>query len=114
MIIYSTSTEGKILEDPKNRPPEIIFNRTKSIENSPSKATIIKIGFKNSDPVSLNGKKFNPEKLLKKLNELGGKHGVGRVDLVENRFLELNLEAFMKLQEGRFYMLLTEQWSRLH
>ena len=98
--LFHTSTEGKILEDPKNRPPEIIFNRTKSIEKSPSRATIIKIGFKNSDPVSLNGKKFNPEKLLKKLNELGGKHGVGRVDLVENRFLGIKSRGVYETPGG--------------
>ena len=98
--LFHTSTEGKILEDPKNKPPEIIFNRTKSIEKSPSKGTIIKIGFKNSDPISLNGKKFNPEKLLKKLNEVGGKHGVGRVDLVENRFLGIKSRGVYETPGG--------------
>ena len=85
--IFHTSTEGKVLEDPKNSAPEFIFQRSVSPENAPNKTTKVTITFKNGDPVSVNGKKLSPEKLLNKLNYLAGKNGIGRVDLVENRFI---------------------------
>ena len=66
--IFHTSTEGKVVEDPKNNPPEFIFQRTRSLEKTPNKPTIVKIGFKNGDPISINGKKLSPEKILEKLN----------------------------------------------
>ena len=68
--IFHTSTEGKILENPKNSAPEYIFQRTVSPEKAPNKTTRISITFKNGDPISLNGKKLIPEKLLEKLNIL--------------------------------------------
>ena len=98
--IFHTSTEGKVLENPKNSPPEFIFQRTVSPEKAPSKKTKIKITFKNSDPVSLNGKKLKPEKLLKKLNLLAGKNGVGRVDLVENRFIGIKSRGVYETPGG--------------
>ena len=85
--LFHTSTEGKLLENPKNSAPEFIFQRTVSPEKAPNKATHVTINFKNGDPIGLNGKKFGPAKLLLKLNQLAGKNGIGRVDLVENRFL---------------------------
>ena len=85
--LFHTSTEGKILENPKNSAPEFIFQRTVSPERSPDKPTFITINFNNSDPIGINGKKLSPSKLLKKLNQIGGKNGIGRVDLVENRFI---------------------------
>ena len=84
--IFHTSTEGKVLEDPKNSAPEFIFQRTASPEKAPNKTTKVTVTFKNSDPIAVNGKKLSPEKLLEKLNLLAGKNGIGRVDLVENRF----------------------------
>ncbi len=98
--IFHTSTEGKVLENPKNFAPEFIFQRTVSPEKAPSKKTKIKITFKNSDPVSLNGKKLKPEKLLKKLNLLAGKNGVGRVDLVENRFIGIKSRGVYETPGG--------------
>ena len=75
--IFHTSTEGKVLENPRNSAPEFIFQRTISPEKAPNKKTKVKISFKNGDPVSINGKKLKPEKLLEKLNLLAGKNAVG-------------------------------------
>ena len=98
--IFHTSTEGKVLENPKNTAPEFIFQRTKPIEKTPNKATLIKIDFKNGDPISINGKKLKPEKLLEKLNQIGGKNGVGRVDLVENRFIGIKSRGVYETPGG--------------
>ena len=85
--LYHTSTEGKILENPKYSVPEFIYQRTSAPEKAPNKASYVTIGFKNSEPITVNGKKLSPGNLLKKLNILAGKNGIGRVDLVENRFI---------------------------
>ena len=98
--IFHTSTEGKVLENPKNSAPEFIFQRTKPIDRTPNKATILKIDFKNSDPISLNKKKLKPEKLLDKLNLIGGKNGIGRVDLVENRFIGIKSRGVYETPGG--------------
>ena len=98
--IFHTSTEGKVLENPINSAPEFIFQRTRKIEKTPSKASIIKIGFKNGDPISINEKKLKPEKLLERLNQIGGKHGVGRVDLVENRFIGIKSRGVYETPGG--------------
>jgi len=98
--IFHTSTEGKVLENPKNAAPEFIFQRTKPIEKTPNKATVVKIDFKNGDPISINGKKLKPEKLLDKLNQIGGKNGVGRVDLVENRFIGIKSRGVYETPGG--------------
>ncbi len=98
--IFHTSTEGKILENPKNSPPEYIFQRTISPEKAPNKKTKVKITFKNSDPVAVNGKKLKPEKILEKLNILAGKNGIGRVDLVENRFIGIKSRGVYETPGG--------------
>ena len=98
--IFHTSTEGKVLENPKNSPPEFIFQRTVSPEKAPNKKTKIKITFKNSDPIAINGKKLRPEKLLEKLNLIAGKNGIGRVDLVENRFLGIKSRGVYETPGG--------------
>ena len=98
--IFHTSTEGKVLENPRNSAPEFIFQRTVSPEKAPNKKTKVKISFKNGDPVSINGKKLKPEKLLEKLNLIGGKNGVGRVDLVENRFLGIKSRGVYETPGG--------------
>jgi argininosuccinate synthase len=98
--LFHTSTEGKALEDPKNSAPEFIFQRTVSPEKAPNKKTIIKIGFKNSEPVSVNGKKLSPANLLKKLNQIAGRNGVGRVDLVENRFIGIKSRGVYETPGG--------------
>ncbi len=98
--IFHTSTEGKVLEDPKNSAPEFIFQRTTSPERSPNKKTKVKITFKNSDPIAVNGKKLTPEKILEKLNSLAGKNGIGRVDLVENRFIGIKSRGVYETPGG--------------
>ena len=98
--IFHTSTEGKVLENPKNPAPEFIYQRTVSPHKAPNKSTKIKISFKNSDPVAINGKKLNPEKLLHKLNVLAGKNGIGRVDLVENRFIGIKSRGVYETPGG--------------
>ena len=98
--LFHTSTEGKLLENPKNSAPEFIFQRTVSPEKAPNKATHVIINFKNGDPIGLNGKKFGPAKLLLKLNLLAGKNGIGRVDLVENRFLGIKSRGVYETPGG--------------
>ena len=98
--IFHTSTEGKVLENPKNSAPEFIFQRTVSPENAPNKKTKVKITFKNGDPIAVNGKKLSPEKILNKLNLLAGKNGIGRVDLVENRFIGIKSRGVYETPGG--------------
>ena len=98
--LFHTSTEGKVLENPKNSAPEYIYQRTTSPEKAPNKKTKVKITFKNGDPISINGRKLSPEKLLEKLNLLAGKNGVGRVDLVENRFIGIKSRGVYETPGG--------------
>ncbi len=98
--LFHTSTEGKVLENPKNSAPEFIYQRTISPEKAPNKPTFVSINFKNSDPIGINGKKFTPAKLLEKLNHLAGKNGIGRVDLVENRFLGIKSRGVYETPGG--------------
>ena len=98
--IFHTSTEGKVLENPKNSAPEFIYQRTISPERAPNKKTKIKITFKNGDPTAVNGIKLKPEKLLEKLNLLAGKNGIGRVDLVENRFIGIKSRGVYETPGG--------------
>ena len=98
--LFHTSTEGKILENPKNSAPEFIFQRTVSPEKAPDKPAFVTINFRNSDPVGLNGKKLSPSKLLEKLNHIAGKNGIGRVDLVENRFIGIKSRGVYETPGG--------------
>ena len=102
--LYHTSTEGKVLENPKNQVPEFIFQRTTSPEKAPNKATYVTIGFKNGDPVSINNKKLSPANLLQKLNIVSGKNGIGRVDLVENRFIGIKSRGVYETPGGTLLM----------
>ena len=88
------------MEDPKNSAPEFIFQRTISPEKAPNKITMVKIGFKNSEPITINGKKLSPAALLEKLNQIAGKNGVGRVDLVENRFIGIKSRGVYETPGG--------------
>ena len=98
--LFHTSTEGKVLENPKNSAPELIFQRTVSPEKAPNKPTLVSINFRNGDPMGVNGKKLTPAKLLEKLNQLAGKNGIGRVDLVENRFLGIKSRGVYETPGG--------------
>ncbi|MDC3024648.1 argininosuccinate synthase [Candidatus Pelagibacter sp.] len=98
--LFHTSTEGKVLENPRKSAPEFIFQRTVSPEKAPDKPTFVTINFKNSNPIGLNGKKLTPSKLLTKLNYLAGKNGIGRVDLVENRFIGIKSRGVYETPGG--------------
>ena len=98
--LYHTSTEGKVLEDPKKAAPEFIFQKTVSPQKAPNKTSFITIGYKNGDPISLNNKKLSPSNILKKLNDIAGKNGIGRVDLVENRFIGIKSRGVYETPGG--------------
>ncbi|MDC0412831.1 argininosuccinate synthase [Pelagibacteraceae bacterium] len=98
--LYHTSTEGKVLEDPKKAAPEFIFQRTVPPQKAPNKTSFITIGYKNGDPISLNSKKLSPSNILKKLNDIAGKNGIGRVDLVENRFIGIKSRGVYETPGG--------------
>ncbi|MBT5263451.1 MAG: argininosuccinate synthase [Rhodospirillaceae bacterium] len=85
--LLHSSSEGKVLEDPMTEAPEYVYQRTIAPEDAPDKATLIDVGFEAGDPVSIDGVKMSPATLLTKLNELGHDNGIGRLDLVENRFV---------------------------
>ena len=103
--LYHTSTEGKVLENPKNQAPEFIYQRTTSPEKAPNKATYITIGFKNGDPITVNGiKNYLHANLLQKLNLVAGKNGIGRVDLVENRFIGIKSRGVYETPGGTLLM----------
>jgi len=102
--LFHTSTEGKLLENPKNSVPEFIFQRTISPEKSPNKPSFVTINFNNGDPVGVNGKKLSPSHLLDKLNKLAGKNGIGRVDLVENRFIGIKSRGVYETPGGTLLM----------
>ena len=103
--LYHTSTEGKVLEDPKKQAPEYIYQRTVSPEKAPNKPSYVTIGFKKGDPVSVNNKKLSPAKLLQKLNIVSGKNGVGRIDLVENRFIGIKSRGVYETPGGTLLMI---------
>jgi len=102
--LYHTSTEGKILENPKNTAPEFIYQRTTAPEKAPNKASYITIGFRNGNPITVNGKKLSPGNLLQKLNITAGKNGIGRVDLVENRFIGIKSRGVYETPGGTLLM----------
>tara|TARA_B000000532_G_scaffold48511_1_gene36770 strand:+ start:624 stop:1811 length:1188 start_codon:yes stop_codon:yes gene_type:complete len=98
--LLHTSSEGKLLEDPWLEPPEHIFSRTKSVEDTPNKAEVIIIGFENGDPVSINEEKLKPHEILTRLNSIAGNHGVGRIDIVENRFVGMKSRGVYETPGG--------------
>ena len=98
--LLHTSSEGKVLEDPSQPAPEYVYQRTVSPEKAPDKATLIEIEFKKGDAVGINGKKMSPAEILTKLNELGGKNGIGRLDLVENRFVGMKSRGVYETPGG--------------
>ena len=98
--VLHRSAEGKILEDPWKRPPENVFGISKSPQAAPNKETIITIQFKNGDPIAINGKKLSPFNLLEKLNKLGAANGIGRVDIVENRYVGIKSRGVYETPGG--------------
>jgi len=98
--LLHTSTEGKVLEDPAEVAPSHVYQRTVDPLDAPNEPEIVVIGFEKGDAVSLNGEAMTPAVLLAKLNELGGKHGIGRVDLVENRFVGMKSRGVYETPGG--------------
>ena len=98
--VLHRSAEGKILEDPWKRPPENVFGISKSPQSAPNKETVITIQFKKGDPVAINGKKLSPFNLLEKLNKLGAANGIGRVDIVENRYVGIKSRGVYETPGG--------------
>ncbi len=98
--VLHRSAEGKILEDPWKRPPENVFGISKSPQNAPNKETVITIQFKNGNPIAINGKKLSPFNLLGKLNKLGATNGIGRVDIVENRYVGIKSRGVYETPGG--------------
>jgi argininosuccinate synthase len=98
--LLHSSSEGKVLEDPWLEPPEFVHQRTLSPMDAPDAVTEIEIEFKKGDPVALNGKKLSPATLLAALNDLGRDNGIGRLDLVENRFVGMKSRGVYETPGG--------------
>ena len=98
--LLHVSAEGKILEDPWIEPEEYIYSRTVNPMEAPDKPTEITIEFSKGDPIALNQKKLEPAQILKKLNEFGGKNGIGRIDIVENRFVGMKSRGVYETPGG--------------
>jgi argininosuccinate synthase len=98
--LLHASSEGKVLEDPAQDVPDYVFSRTDDPIKAPDKPTVITIDFERGDPVAVDGKKLSPAALLTKLNELGKLNGIGRLDLVENRFVGMKSRGMYETPGG--------------
>jgi len=98
--LLHSSSEGKVLEDPWQEPPAYVFQRTVAPEAAPDQATYIEIGFEKGDAVTLDGEKLSPATMLARLNDLGRDNGIGRVDLVENRFVGMKSRGIYETPGG--------------
>ena len=98
--LLHTSSEGKVLEDPAVDAPEYVYQRTVSPEDAPNEPEFIEVGFERGDAVSINGKAMSPATVLTELNRLGGKHGIGRLDLVEGRFVGMKSRGIYETPGG--------------
>ncbi|MEL0184522.1 MAG: argininosuccinate synthase [Hyphomicrobiales bacterium] len=98
--LLHTSSEGKLIENPENEPPEYIFQRTLSIDDANNTPTTVTIGFECGDPISIDGAKLSPATLFEKLNELGKNNGIGRLDLIENRFVGMKSRGIYETPGG--------------
>lgn len=98
--LLHTSSEGKVLEDPAEPCPEFVYQRSVAPEDAPDAPTFIEIGFKSGDAVSIDGEEMSPATLLARLNALGGANGIGRLDLVENRFVGMKSRGVYETPGG--------------
>jgi argininosuccinate synthase len=98
--LLHSSSEGKVLEDPSVEAPEYVHMRTISPEDAPDKPTVVSIDFEKGDPVAIDGQKLSPAALLAKLNELGHDNGIGRLDLVENRYVGMKSRGVYETPGG--------------
>jgi argininosuccinate synthase len=101
--LLHTSSEGKVLEDPWEETPDYVYSRTVNPENAPDTPEYVEIGFEKGDGTSLNGTAMSPATLLAALNDLGRKHGIGRLDLVENRFVGMKSRGMYETPGGTIY-----------
>jgi argininosuccinate synthase len=102
--LLHTSSEGKVLEDPGQEPPDYVYQRTVDPEDAPDAPEMVEIDFEKGDAVAVNGVRLSPAGLLARLNELGGKHGVGRLDMVENRFVGMKSRGVYETPGGTILM----------
>ena len=98
--LLHTSSEGKVLEDPAEAAPDYVYQRTVHPEDAPDAPEFIEIGYETGDPVTLNGERLSPAEMLTALNELGGKHGIGRLDLVEGRYVGMKSRGIYETPGG--------------
>jgi argininosuccinate synthase len=98
--LLHASSEGKVLEDPAKSVPDYVYSRTGDPEHAPDQPAVVTIDFERGDPVAIGGKKLSPANLLAKLNELGRLHGIGRLDLVENRFVGMKSRGMYETPGG--------------
>ena len=98
--LLHTSSEGKVLENPAEEAPDYVYQRTTDPINAPDVPEYLEIGFENGDAVSLNSEKYSPATILAKLNNYGGKHGIGRLDLVEGRFVGMKSRGIYETPGG--------------
>ncbi len=99
--LLHTSYEGKVLEDPWSEPEEEMFSRTVSCENAPDRPVYLEIEFKKGDPISINERKKSASEILENLNQVGGQNGVGRIDIVENRFIGMKSRGVYETPGGQ-------------
>jgi argininosuccinate synthase len=98
--LLHTSSEGKVLEDPAEEAPDYVYQRTVNPEDAPDRAEYVEIGFEQGDAVSIDGDLLSPAHILTRLNELGGRHGIGRLDLVEGRFVGMKSRGIYETPGG--------------
>ena len=98
--LLHSSSEGKVLEDPAVEAPDYVYQRTISPEQAPDRATMVEIEFSKGDPIAIDGKKLSPAEILTRLNELGHDNGIGRLDLVENRFVGMKSRGIYETPGG--------------
>ncbi len=98
--LLHTSSEGKVLEDPAEEVPDYVYSGTVDPEDAPDRPTLVEIEFQSGDPIAVNGKKLSPAALLAQLNELGRANGIGRLDLVENRFVGMKSRGMYEAPGG--------------
>jgi len=98
--LLHTSSEGKVLEDPAVEAPDYVYQRTVAPEDAPNEPEYIEVGFEKGDAVSINGESMSPATILTELNRLGGKHGIGRLDLVEGRFVGMKSRGIYETPGG--------------
>lgn len=98
--LFHISYEGGILEDPWNEPPDDMYTMVQPLQKAPDKITYIEIDYENGDPVALNGEKLSPSGLLKRLNKIAGENGIGKIDIVENRYVGIKSRGVYETPGG--------------